>query len=262
MLSPMKVTGSEGTLVQSVDRALHVLSYLAEHGATSVGDVAGVLGTHKSTASRILATLEKRGFVQQEAERGKYRLGLSVVHLARAVTDDLELVRSARPFCEHLSQEVQETVNISVLNQDEVINIDQVIGPTSIVSVNWMGRRSSLSCTSTGKVLLAFMHGPEQHRLITKPLERCTEHSILKFEVLEKQLTDIRQQGYAYTFEELELGMNAVAAPIWSFTGEVIAALSVSGPSYRMTKERIPELGEAVKRTALEVSEQLGFKPA
>lgn len=248
-------------MIQSVDRALVILNALAEHGSLSVGEVATLLGTHKSTASRLLATLESRGFAEQETERGRFRLGLSVIHLAGAVSSKLDLVRSARPICQALSESTQETVNLAVLDQDEVLNIDQVIGKASVVSFNWIGRRSSLTCTSTGKVLLAFMHGAEQYRLITKPLERCTEHSIIKFEVLEKQLTDIRQQGYAYTVEELELGMSAVAAPVWSFGGEVIASLCVSGPSYRLSEARMAKLGEIVKEAALEVSARLGYRP-
>ena len=245
--------------VQSVDRALTILSYLADNGGSGVTEVANALGIHKSTASRLLATLASHGFVTQEGR--EYRLGVGVVRLAGAVTADSELIRVARPVCKRLSETVQETVNLSILDGDEVINVDQVIGTASVVSVNWVGRRSPLNCTSTGKVLLAFASADERHRLFRKPLKRCTQHSVLKFEVLEKQLSDVQNLGYSYTSEELELGMNAVAAPIFSFDGEVTAALSISGPSYRMTDTRIPDLGDAAKQAALEISTGLGFQP-
>ena len=248
------------TTVQSVDRALTILSYLADNGSSGVTEVAKALEIHKSTASRLLATLAAHGFVEQEGR--KYRLGIGIVRLAGTVTADLELIRLARPVCKRLSETVQETVNLSILDGDEVINIDQVIGTASVVSVNWVGRRSPLNCTSTGKVLLAFASPDERHRLFRKPLKRCTQHSVLKFEVLEKQLSDVRNLGYSYTSEELELGMNAVAAPIFSFEGEVTAALSISGPSYRMTDTRIPGLGDAAKQAANEISVGLGFQPA
>jgi IclR family transcriptional regulator, acetate operon repressor len=241
--------------IQSVDRSLTILEHLSK-GAGSVSEVAKALKIHKSTAFRLLATLEQHGFVSQEAERGKYRLGMTLVHLAATVTADLDLVKLARPVCEKLSEQVQETVNLAVLEHNAVINIDQVIGSTSIVSVNWVGKRNPLTCTSTGKVLLAFTANTKD---ILKNLEPCTKHSITKMNILEKQLDDIRQKGYGFTLEELELGLNAVAAPIWSFKGEVVAAICISGPSYRLSKERIPELGELTKQAGLEISRKLGY---
>ena len=247
-------------LVQSVDRALAIMEFLAAQGDASVTDIAKALGIHKSTAFRLLATLEQRGFVEQERNRGNYRLGLSLVHLAGTVTSNLELVRLGRPICERLSQETQETVNLALLERDTVLNIDQVIGDSAVVSMNWVGHRSPLSCTSTGKAILAFLPELEQLHFISKPLERCTEHSIQKFEILENQLKDARTQGYAFTIEELELGMNAVAAPIFSFEGRAIAAICVSGPSYRLIDSEIPRLGELTKNAAREISSLLGWK--
>jgi IclR family transcriptional regulator, acetate operon repressor len=244
--------------IQSVDRSLAILEHLSK-GPQSVSEVAEALKIHKSTAFRLLATLEIRGFVSQEAERGKYRLGMTLVHLAATVTADLDLVRLARPICEALSETVQETVNVAVLDNNEVINLDQVIGSSAIVSMNWVGKRNPLSCTSTGKVLLAFL--PDAKKYLTK-LETCTKYSITDAKQLERQLGDIRTHGYGFTIEELELGLSAVAAPIWSSKNEVIASVCISGPSYRVTKERIPELGELTKQAGLEISEKLGWQKA
>ncbi|MEZ4633351.1 MAG: IclR family transcriptional regulator [Deinococcales bacterium] len=246
--------------IQSVDRALIILEYLADQGWSTVGEIAEQLNVHKSTASRLLATLANRGFVEQEMDRGRYRLGLSIIQLAGSIQSELRLVSLARPICKRLSESTQETVNISVLDQDEVINIDQVLGTSSIVSINWLGKRNPLTCTSTGKVLMAFLPLDEQKRLLKKPLSRCTKHSVLKFEVLERQLSVIREEGYGYTLEELELGLNAIAAPIYNTTQEVIAALSISGPSYRLTKTRIPEMAKLTKEAAFEISERLGYR--
>jgi IclR family transcriptional regulator, acetate operon repressor len=248
-------TVKDKAAIQSVDRSLAILEYLAK-GASSVSEVAKALHIHKSTAFRLLATLETRGFVLQEAERGKYRLGMTLVHLAASVTADLDLVRLARPICETLSETTQETVNIAVLEQNEVINLDQVIGSSLVVSMNWVGKRNPLSCTSTGKVLLAFS-AKAKERL---KLEPCTKHSVTDAKRLEQQLEDIRKEGYGYTLEELELGLSAVAAPIWSAKHEVVAAVCISGPSYRLSKERLPELGELTKQAGLEISKRLGFK--
>jgi IclR family transcriptional regulator, acetate operon repressor len=242
--------------IQSVDRSLAILEHLSG-GPQSVSEVAEALGIHKSTAFRLLATLETRGFVTQEAERGKYRLGMTLIHLAASITADLDLVRLARPICEALSETAQETVNLAVLDNNEVINLDQVIGSSAIVSMNWRGKRNPLSCTSTGKVLLAFL--PEAKKYLKK-LEPCTQHSITSAEEIAEQLEDIRTHGYGFTIEELELGLSAVAAPIWSAKNEVIASVCISGPSYRITREQIPKLGELTKKAGLEISEKLGWQ--
>lgn len=241
------------SLLQSVDRALSILEFLVK-GPSSVTEIGDALGIHKSTAFRMLATLEQKGFVTQEQERGKYRLGRTLVYLAEAVNIDTDLLHASRPVCKWLSEVTQETVNVAVLEKNEVVNIDQVIGSSGVVSYNWVGKRNPLSCTSTGKVLLAFAESQKVS------LEKCTEYSIDDLYFFHKQLEDIRQKGYGFTLEELEPGLNAVAAPIFSMTGGVVASLSVSGPSYRVTKERVPELGEITKKAGLEISQRLGYK--
>lgn len=243
----------ESSLLQSVDRALSILEFLAK-GPSSVTEIGDALGIHKSTAFRMLATLEQKGFVTQEAERGKYRLGRTLVYLAEAVNVDSDLLQASRPVCKWLSEVTQETVNIAVLEKQEVVNIDQVIGSSGVVSMNWVGMRNPLSCTSTGKVLLAFSE-PQQVSLLP-----CTQYSIRDLNIFKKQLEDIRQHGYGFSLEELELGLNAVAAPIFSSQGKSIASICISGPSYRVTQERIPELGELTKQAGLEISQRLGYK--
>ena len=250
----------ENPAVQSVDRALTILEVLAERGWSSVTDVAEHLDIHKSTASRLLATLAQRGFVEQETARGRYRLGFGVVHLASAVTTELDLARLAQPICEGLSQQTQETVNVAVLEGNEVVNIAQVIGSSSVVSVNWLGKRNALHCTSTGKVLLAFLPDITQSQLLAGPLEPLTQHTLTDAERLQRQLRTVREVGYAVTEEELELGLNAVAAPVRDFGGHVVAALSVAGPSYRMTKGRLPEVAKQAQAAAHDLSVQLGFQ--
>lgn len=246
--------------IQSVDRALAILEYLAEHGESSVTDIAQTLEIHKSTAFRLLATLERRGFVTQEENRGKYRLGLSLVHLAGSVTEHSEIIRLSRPISETLSQETEETVNIAVLDKDGILNIDQVIGSSTVVSYNWVGRRDPINCTATGKVLLAFSDDPQQQMLERHGFRDCTRYSQISMTSLEPELNQIKAQGYAYTFEELELGLNAVSAPIFNQSSVVIAGLCVSGPSYRLTQERIARVGQTTKVAALQISEKLGFR--
>jgi IclR family acetate operon transcriptional repressor len=201
--------------VQSVDRAVTILELLARQGETGVTEIAGELGVHKSTAFRLTAALELRGLVEQTGDRGKYRLGMGLVRLAGAATMRMDLSLQSRPVCEQLAAEVAETINIAILDADEAVNIDQVIGPSAISSHNWVGQRTPLHATSSGKVLLAHLPAAAlETRLNGAPLKRYTERTVTGAGELREQLGAARRAGYAYTIEELEEGLNAVAAPI------------------------------------------------
>ncbi|GAA3596482.1 IclR family transcriptional regulator [Nonomuraea rosea] len=240
------------TTVQSVDRAIAILEILAREGATRVTDLAVELDVHKSTAFRLLAALEQGGLVEQSGDRGRYRLGFGVVRLAGAATAQLDLSRESRPVCLRLAEAVGETVNIAVPQDGDTVNISQVRGPAAISGHNWVGQRTPSHATSSGKVLLAFgaLRLPPE-------LERYTPRTITSEPGLE--LGAIRERGWAGTVEELEVGLNAVAAPIRGGDGSVVAAVSVSGPSYRLTPPRLPEVGELLVEGAREISQRIGY---
>lgn len=248
-------------VVQSVDRALTILEILEREGWMGVTRLSRELGIHKSTAFRLLATLEQRGLVEQHIETQKYRLGFALVRLAGAVRAGLDLTRSARPVCEWLSEQTGETVNIAVLEGREVVNIDQVNLSSSVVSVDWLGRRTGLHATSTGKVFLAFLPERVRDDVLRAGLARHTQQTITDARVLRRQLTEIRQRGWSYTDQELELGLNAVAAPIHGADGSVLATVCVSGPVFRLTSERLPDVGALAADAAQQISRRLGFPP-
>ncbi|MFG1702390.1 IclR family transcriptional regulator [Nonomuraea sp. M3C6] len=243
---------SNTTTVQSVDRAIAILEILAREGATRVTDLAVELDVHKSTAFRLLAALEQGGLVEQSGDRGRYRLGFGVVRLAGAATAQLDLSRESRPVCLRLAQAVGETVNIAVPQDGDTVNISQVRGPAAISGHNWVGQRTPSHATSSGKVLLAF--GALR---LPAGLERYTPRTITSEAGLE--LGEIRERGWAATVEELEVGLNAVAAPIRGSDGSVVAAVSASGPSYRLTPDRLPEVGELLVEGAREISQRIGY---
>jgi DNA-binding IclR family transcriptional regulator len=139
-----------------------------------------------------------------------------------------------------------------------VVSIDQVSGASSIVSVSWVGRRTSLHTTSTGKVFLAFLDEHERERRLSRPLERPTKRSIVDPAQLRAQLEEVRRRGYAQTLEELEEGLNAVAAPVRQADGEVVAALSVSGPAFRLRAVDVPRIGRRTIEAADRISRRLG----
>src|SRR5919199_1200048 len=145
--------------VQSVDRALSVLEILAAHGEVGVTEIAAELGVHKSTAFRLVAVLETRGFVEQLADRGKYRLGFGIVRLAGATAAQLDIAQESRRTCEELAADLGETVNVAILDDDRAVNISQVRGPAALSTHNWVGQATPLHATSSGKVLLA--HAPQ-----------------------------------------------------------------------------------------------------
>jgi IclR family acetate operon transcriptional repressor len=245
--------------VQSVARAVRILELVAEHpGRLGVSEIGRRLGVHKATASRLISTLSAGGLLERDPGTEKYRPGFGLVRLASTAVADLDLVRQARPVLERLAEETQETVNLAVLGGREVVNIDQVAGSHAVVNVNWVGKRTPLHCTSNGKVLLAHLPTDERDGILAGPLERRTPGTIVDPEVLRTQLRRARRQGYASTVEELEVGLNAVAAPVRGPGGEVVAAVSVAGPSYRVTPSRIPELAGGVVRAAGEISRRMG----
>lgn len=256
--SPAQGAATGTALVQSVDRAVTVLEILAKRGPAAVTDIAAELGVHKSTAFRLLVVLERRGLVQQVAERGKYQLGFGIIRLAGATTASLDLTQQSRPISERLAAEVGETINVAVLELDYAVNIDQVRGHAAVTSHNWVGQRTPLHATSSGKVLLAHMPPAERERLLAGPLERFTPNTITDAAKLRAELDEVARRGWATTFEELELGLNAVAAPIRIYDGSVAAAISASGPSYRLTAERLPDVARAVVRGADDIAGRLG----
>jgi DNA-binding IclR family transcriptional regulator len=240
---------NQRTGLQSVRRALRALELIAEVAR---------LGVHKATASRLVATLAERGLVERDPVSEKYRLGFGLIRLAGAAMAGLDLVRTAHPILEDLADRTRETVNLGVLSGDSVVYIDQVAGARSIVAVSWVGRRTPLHCTSNGKVLLAYMNERERDGLLSKPLEQATEHTVIDPDEIRSQLGEIERRGYATTMEELEEGLNAVAAPIRSVDGEVAAALSVSGPAFRMRPIDLPRIGRLTIDAATAVSRRLG----
>jgi IclR family transcriptional regulator, acetate operon repressor len=251
-------TDEDGGGLRSVTRAVRALEAIAESGDMGVSELGRKLDVHKATASRLLATLAERGLVERDPFSERYRLGFGLIRLAGAAMTSLDLVRSGRPILEELAERTRETVNIGVVSSDGVVYVDQVAGSRAIVSVNWVGQRTPLHCTSNGKVLLAFMDEPERERILARPLEKKTPRTIVDPEQLRHELEGIRRRGFAQTVEELEEGLNAVAAPVRQADGRVTAALSVSGPAFRMRGVDLPRVALLTSDAANAVSRRLG----
>jgi DNA-binding IclR family transcriptional regulator len=251
---------SDGGGVQSVDRAISILEILSRRREAGVSEIAVELAVHKSTAFRLLGALETRGLVEQAEDRGKYRLSFGIVRLAGGVAARLDLTQQSRRICRRLAEEIGETVNLAVVRSHYAVNLDQVRGPSAVTAHNWVGQLTPLHATSSGKVLLAHLDETHRDRLIeVAGLEGFTPGTVTSAAVLRQQLREARERGYAVTVEEYEIGLNAIAAPIRSHDGEVIAAVSASGPAYRFSEERMHELAPVLIAGADDISHRMGY---
>ena len=244
--------------VQSVERAVTILEILARAGEAGVTEMASEIGVHKSTAFRLVSTLEKSGLVEQSEDRGKYRLGVGLLRLAGATTARLDVVQEARPICRKLSSDTGETVNIAVLSDRSAFYLDQFAGSSALQPHNWVGQHIPLHATSNGKVLLSGLPDDELARIVPS-LPSYTENTITTKRRLRRELEEVRVQGYAIATDELEIGLAAMAAPIRNAHGDVIASLSISGPTFRLGESRLRELQPLLTDAATEVSHRLGW---
>ncbi len=248
---------SSSPLVQSVDRALSVLTVLARSGETGVSEIARELGVHKSTVFRLVATLEAHDLVEQHSERGKYRLGVGILRLAGATSARLDVVQEARPIERQLAAKTGETVNLAILSETAALYIDQIAGPSALQPHNWVGQHVPLHATSNGKVLLSEL--PAEEVAVHLPrLKAFTAHTVTSRAELRQQLLEVKRLGYAVVVDELEVGLTAIAAPVRDAHGDIIASLSVSGPTFRIDDERTKDFWPAVVAAAAHISDRLG----
>lgn len=247
------------TSIQTVERIAMILRcFTNSENDLGVMEISREIGLHKSTTSRLLSALHQEGFVAKNSQTGKYRLGLGLVNLAGVVLEQQNLRQVAQEYLRALAESTRETINISILDGDESTNIETVRSPRSISFAGRLGRRTPLHCTSTGKVQLAFMSTENREKILSRPLAEYTPYTVTDPTDLEATLAEVRDQGYAISNEEFEEGLVAIAAPIRNISGEIIASLSISGPTYRMDSETlqryIPMLIEAAKN----ISRSLG----
>ncbi|MHB1613062.1 MAG: IclR family transcriptional regulator [Actinomycetes bacterium] len=246
--------------VQSVERALSILDILARVGQAGVTELSEELGVHKSTAFRLLASLAGRQLVEQVGERSKYRLGVGILRLAGATIARLDIVTQAHDVCQQLARELGETVNLAVRDADAVTNLTQEYGAAAVTTHNWIGQRTPLHATSSGKVLLAWADESDREAACAAPLPAFTPRTITDPRLLLAELAAVREQGWAATAAELEPGLHAVAAPVRDDHGRVVAAVSVSGPSYRLSVASFPTVATRLCAGAREISVRMGYR--
>lgn len=246
-------------LVQSVDRAINVLELLLRAGEAGITEIADELGVYKSTASRIVRTLQARGLVEQDGERGRFTIGFGMLRFAGAVTGQVDIARLGAPLCVAHAEKLGETVNVAVLDGPVAINVCQARGTSAVAAQNWTGQRTPLHATSSGKVLLASVDESERESLLSAELTVYTARTIVDPDELRTVLRRVAEDGYAASFEELEPGLHAVAVPVHGPKNDVVAALSASGPSYRLSPKRVKQIANELREAGQELSSQLGY---
>lgn len=240
---------------RSVLNACQALLVLMEAGEPlSLGEFARRANLNAATAHRILRSLALYQFVRQ-SEDGTYELGLRLLELASAVTNQFDILHVARPHLERLAQETSETVHLAVLEGGNAVYIDKVEGSHSIRLVSRPGYSVPVHATSLGKVLCAGLSEPEFEALVQQLAQSLDTDALEQFRA---EVLEARERGYAYDREELLPDLMCVGAPIKERSGKTIAAMSVAGPSFRM-KESLENHTSAVCRTAAELSGELGY---
>ncbi|WP_075618831.1 IclR family transcriptional regulator [Paenisporosarcina indica] len=248
-------------MIQSVDRALQILEFLRKNPrGLGVTEISISLQVAKSTAHRLLMSLEEHGYVQKFGRESTYRLGLKFIEMNYTVTKNLNVLEIARPFIESLSKETGEIVHLVTLEGQEIIYIDKVENSSTIRIYSQIGRRGPLYCTAVGKSILAFLDEREAKKLVDKiEFARLTDYTLVNREALATELATIKKDKYSYDNQEHEMGIRCVGAPIFDHNGRPQYALSVTGPLDRMSDEILQHHIPLLKDTAKKISRSLGY---
>ena len=248
--------------VQVLDRAFRILDTLAESGSgISLTEIAERLVLHKSTVHRLIMVLEASRFVERNPTTGKFHLGSRVMELGLSAVSQLDIYGIAGPHLRTLVSETDETAHLAVLRDGEVVSLVSAESNKTLRTPVTVGTRTPAHCTSLGKAILAF--GPEEYVdefLKGRTLKAYTRKTITSSSRLKAELRAIRARGYAIDNEEREVGLRCIGAPVCNSAGDVIAGVSIAGPAFRITDDRITALSDAVVRTAARISASLGYR--
>ena len=244
-----------GVIVQSVARALTMISCFANDTELGISEIAERMDLSKSTTYGLVNTLTAFGYLEQ-TENKKYRLGLKLFELGNLVQSRMDVRMEARPYCQLLADKYRTTVHLATHSEGEIIYIDKVDNNSSVVVYSQIGKRAPMYCTGVGKAILAFL--PEEYMekyVLSRPLIKMTEHTITTGDRLLKEL----ERGYAVDDEEIEPGLHCIAAPIFNHKRQPQMAISMSFPYGRMWDLDWEQAVRDVLYYAKQTSERLGY---
>jgi DNA-binding IclR family transcriptional regulator len=246
--------------VRSVDRALDILlCFSREEPARSLTQIAEAIHMSKTTVHRLLATLENKRFITRDSTTGLYRLGLRFIEMASLVLQDVDLHRWAKPYLQRLAAEYGETVDLSILDGSHVVYLEVIESPQRIKLAAAVGQRLPAYFTASGKALLAFLPEENVKKIISDNLAESSNHDQGSVQQMVEDLRVTVERGYAISEQEYEEEINAVAAPIFDKDRNPIASIAIVGPSYRLSKDRLPALGESLRQMTQQISNEVGL---
>jgi IclR family transcriptional regulator, KDG regulon repressor len=245
---------------RAVDRALDILlCFSQKEPALTLTQIVERVGMHKSTVHRLLATLERKGFLRRDKANGSYRLGWALLELGFSVLEHSDLHRQATPYMQRLAAEYRETVDLGILDGTSVLYLQVIESPQRVKISSAPGQRLPVFCTATGKAFLAFLPNQQTQEILKSSRRKYTEHTTTDLPEMLKQLRLIRERGFAISEQEYETGINAVAAPILDARQNPIAAMAIVGPTFRLTLERLLELGPSLRATTDAIAREIGL---
>ncbi len=247
---------------QVLDRVMQILNcFTNENRELRFADLSAQLGLHKSTLYRLLEAMRSYGLIELDGTTGKYHPGLKLFELGMLAVGRLEISKSAIPALERLVEQTGETAHLCVLDGYEVVYVAKVESKQTLRMPSNVGRRNPAYCTGVGKALLAQMSEEEiEAYLAQTSLQAFTKKTIVLPAELKRQLKEVLARGYSVDDEEISEGLRCVGAAVRDHNGQVIAAISIAGPTMRITKNKMPELAAYVKEAANSMSEQLGYR--
>lgn len=247
--------------IQAVDRAVELLKSVATADTPpTAAELAQRCGVNRTTAWRLLATLEDHGLVERDRSQ-RYAIGYETVALAQSNSGSAALVRIARPALERLAEETGETVNLSVARRNAVVAIDQIDPADADLLLNYLTKPLPLHCTSNGKVVLASLSAAQLDAVLAAPLDRRTPQTVVDPARLRESVAEVRRNGYAITVGELNPGINGVSSGVVDDQGKLAAIISVSAPAHRLPEERLHAAVPAIERAVTAIQRRLGDPP-
>ncbi len=257
----MKEREKNPRVIASLQRALDILSLFGPQSPElGITDIAKALDLHKSTAAGLVYTLQRNGYIAQNPENRRYRLGLQLVERAGVLLDQIEIRKIAMPELEHLRDWSSESVNLAILEENRVIYIERLLTDKSLGFRNHIGKRAWPHSTALGKAILSHLPPPQAQAVLQSyPLAAMTPNTITDIDRLLRQFEVFRRQGYAIEREENEIGGLCISAPIHNHIAQPVAAVSVSFPLSRLDEAMISTYGAEIKEVAQRISQKLGY---
>ena len=247
--------------IQSISRAFHILEEIARaREGIPLSELSKRVGLHNSTAFHLVKTMVSLGYIRQERDTKRYRIGRPLFGLAASALDEIEMVSHATPILEALSHQSGESSHFAVRSADAVMVVARTSGPSAFQLTNRVGVLRPAHCTALGKVILAALTPDQFERFLARAdLKACSPKTVTEPELIRRDIAEVRQNGIAFDDGEFDAEVRCVAVPVLDFSGQVLGALGISGPVWRMSIQTLQSHARIVREAAAQLSAEFGF---